>query len=115
MDLFAAPFSFDHRIDERFELFARPALDAKPAQWVRVNEANFGRNSARQSGLEHRLRFRQRIGANHAGDMQADFRILEVIELRQNRLERFLRDWARRHPIDADLHDLQAGLFQFLQ
>ena len=79
-----------------------------------MDEAHLGRNSARQSGLEHRFRFRQRVGTNHAGDVQADFGILEVIELRQNRLERLLCDRARRHPIDADLHHLQPGILQFL-
>jgi len=73
VNLFSAAFSFDHRIDETLELFARPALDAKPVQWVRVHQANLGGNSPRQASLEHGPRFGQRIGTNHSGDMQADF------------------------------------------
>jgi len=73
VNLFPAAFLFDHRIDETFKLFARPAIDAKPMQWVRMHEANFRRNSARQTGLEHCPRFGQGIGTNHSGDMQADF------------------------------------------
>src|SRR5947199_5284447 len=110
---FPAAFSFDHRIDEAFEFFTRPAIDAKPMQWVRMHEANFGGNSARQTGLEHGPRFGQRIGTNHSGDMQADFRVTKIIKLRQDRLERFFRNWTRCHPINADLHDLEAGIFQF--
>jgi len=30
VNLFSAPFSFDHRIDEAFELLALPGIDAKP-------------------------------------------------------------------------------------
>src|SRR5216110_3424944 len=32
---------------------------------------------------------------------------------KQNRLERLLCNWTGRHPVNADLHDLQAGIFQF--
>jgi len=53
VNLFPAAFSFDHRIDEAFEFFTRSTIDAKPMQWVRMHEANFRRNSARQTGLEH--------------------------------------------------------------
>ncbi|PYL93308.1 MAG: hypothetical protein DME28_09415 [Verrucomicrobia bacterium] len=73
VNLFPAALSFDHRIDEAFEFFTRPAIDAKATQGVRMHEANFRRNSARQTGLEHCARFGQRIGTNHSGDMQADF------------------------------------------
>jgi len=73
MNLFPTAFSFDHRIDEGFEFFTRPTIDAKPLQRVRMHEANFSWNSARQTGLKHCLRFGQRICANHSGDMQADF------------------------------------------
>src|SRR5260370_29339054 len=38
---------------------------------------------------------------------------MKIIELRQNRLERLFCKWTRCHPVDADLHDLQAGIFQF--
>src|SRR5260370_8075401 len=38
---------------------------------------------------------------------------MKIIELRQNRLERLFCNWTRCHPVDADLHDLQAGIFQF--
>src|SRR5438874_8562166 len=37
----------------------------------------------------------------------------KIIKLWQDRLERFLCNWTRCHPVDADLHDLQAGIFQF--
>jgi len=47
VNLFSAAFSFDHRIDETLELFARPAIDAKPIQWIRMHQANLGGNSAR--------------------------------------------------------------------
>jgi len=53
VNLFSATFSFDHRIDKAFEFFTRPAIDAKPMQWVRMHETNFRRNSARQTSLEH--------------------------------------------------------------
>jgi hypothetical protein len=46
VNLFSTAFSFDHRIDETLELFARPAIDAKPIQRIRMHEANFSRNSA---------------------------------------------------------------------
>src|SRR5437868_11438315 len=81
-------------------------------QWVRMHEANFRRNSARQTGLEHCPRLWQGISTNYSGDMQADFRITKIIELRQDRLERLLCNWTWRHPINADLHDLQTGIFQ---
>jgi len=73
VNLFPATLSFNHRINKAFEFFASPAIDTKPLQRVRVHEANFSRNSARQAGLEHCFRFRQGIRANHSGDMQADF------------------------------------------
>src|SRR5260370_40185492 len=38
---------------------------------------------------------------------------MKIIELRQNRLERLFCNWTRCHPVDADLHDMQAGIFQF--
>src|SRR5437773_2169007 len=47
-----ATISLDHRINEAFEFFTRPAIDAKPMQWVRMHEADFSRNSTRQTGLE---------------------------------------------------------------
>ena len=72
VDLLAAAFPLDHRIDETLELFARPAIDTKPIQWVRMYQADLGGNSARQTSLKHCLRFGQRVGANHAGDMQTD-------------------------------------------
>src|SRR6266480_5586365 len=45
--------------------------------------------------------------------MQADFRITKIIEFGQNRLERLFCNWTRCHPVNADLHHLQAGVFQF--
>src|SRR5258708_36343849 len=36
-----------------------------------------------------------------------------MIELGQDRLERLLCNWTRCHPVNANLHDLQAGIFQF--
>jgi len=30
VNLFPATFSFDHRIDEAFQFFTRPAINAKP-------------------------------------------------------------------------------------
>src|SRR6476660_1333036 len=39
---------------------------------------------------------------------------MKVIELRQNCLERLFCNWTRCHSIDADLHDLQAGVLQLL-
>src|SRR6266404_1638167 len=38
---------------------------------------------------------------------------MKIIELRQNCLEGLLRNRARRHSINADLHDLEPGVFQF--
>src|SRR6266542_1069664 len=73
VNLLPPAFSFDHRIDEGFELFTRPTIDAKPLQRVRMDEANFSWNSARQPSFENCPRFGQGIGANHSGDMQADF------------------------------------------
>jgi len=73
VNLLPAAFLFDHRIDETFEFFTRPAIDAKPMQWVRMHEANFRWNSTRQTGLEHCSRFGQGSGTNHSGDMQTDF------------------------------------------
>src|SRR5438445_11203689 len=45
--------------------------------------------------------------------MQAYFLITRIIQLGQNRLERLFCNWTRCHPVNADLHDLQAGIFQF--
>src|SRR6266571_5440871 len=73
VNLFSAAFPFDHRIDKALEFFARPAIDAKPIQWVCMHETDFSRNSARQTGLKHCLRFGQSIGTNHSCDMQTDF------------------------------------------
>jgi hypothetical protein len=73
VNLLSTAFSFDHRIDEAFEFFLRPAIDAKPVQWVSMDEADFSRNSARQTRLKHCLRFGQRVRTNHSRDMQADF------------------------------------------
>jgi hypothetical protein len=36
VNLFAAAFSFDHRIYETLKLVARPAIEAKSIQWVRM-------------------------------------------------------------------------------
>jgi hypothetical protein len=47
VNLFPAAFSFNHRIDEALEFFTPTTIDTKPLQWVRMNEANFSRNSAR--------------------------------------------------------------------
>src|SRR6266550_4530264 len=38
---------------------------------------------------------------------------MKIIELRQNCLEGLLRNRARRHSINADLHDLEPGVFEF--
>jgi len=73
VNFFAATFSFDHRIDEPFEFFPPAAIDTKPLQGIRMDEANFSRDSTRQTGLKHCLRFGQGVGANHSGDMQTDF------------------------------------------
>jgi hypothetical protein len=73
VNLLPAAFSFDHRINETFEFFARPAVDAKPVQRIGMNEANFSRYSTRQTSLEDSLRFGQGIRTNHSSDMQADF------------------------------------------
>jgi len=55
VNLLSAALSFDHRIDEAFEFFSRPTVDAKPIQWVGMHEANFSRDSTRQTGLKHSL------------------------------------------------------------
>src|SRR5882724_6591347 len=38
---------------------------------------------------------------------------MKIIELGQDRLERLFCNWTRCHPVNADLHDLQAGIFEF--
>src|SRR3954469_13543973 len=38
---------------------------------------------------------------------------MKVIKLRQNCLECLFRNCTRRHPVNADLHNLQPGVFQF--
>ncbi|PYJ00805.1 MAG: hypothetical protein DMF00_06790 [Verrucomicrobia bacterium] len=55
MNLLPTALSFNHRIDEAFEFFPPAPIDTKPMQRVRMDESNFCRNSARQSGLKHCL------------------------------------------------------------
>ena len=115
VNFFAGTFPLDHRFDKRLELCNRAALDAKPICRIGVHESHFGRNAARQSGLKHGARFRQRVFANDAGDVQRDLRVAKVIELWQHRLERLFRDRTGCHAIDADLHRLEARIFECAQ
>src|SRR5438876_1081660 len=78
VNFFPAALSLDHRIDKTFEFLTPPAIDAKPMQRIRMHEANFGGNSARQTGLEHGLRFGQGVGANHSGDMETDSSLTQI-------------------------------------
>lgn len=115
VDFFPGALPLDHPFDEIFQRFRRAALHPVETGGIGVNEADFRRNSAGQARFQHSGGFRERVLAKHARDVEADFRVLEVVELWQDRFERLFRNGTGRHPIDADLHYLQAGLFQFPQ
>ena len=102
----ATALALDHRVDERLQFLARSAFHPESTHRIRVHEPDLGGNSSRQAGFEDGLRFRQSVRANDSGDMQTDLGIAKVIELRQNRLERFLGNRTGSHAIDTDLHDL---------
>ncbi len=112
VNLFARAFAFDQRFHELFELLDRAALNPKSVARIGVHETHFCRDPARQAGLQHRARFRQRVLADHAGDVQADLGVAKVLELWQDGFERLLRDRTRCHPINADLHRLQPRFFE---
>ena len=61
VDFFAALFSLDHRVNERFQFLFRPAFDAETAESDPRAQSDFRGNPARQTSLENRFRFGQSI------------------------------------------------------